>query len=43
MKLRDEYSSLDRLCEDMGVDRAQLENELKDVGFTYNPTTNHFE
>ncbi len=43
LKLRDEYSSLDRLCEDMDVDKAQLEDKLKDAGFTYNPTTNHFE
>ena len=33
MKLRDCYSSLDELCEDMNVDKDELVNQLKAVGF----------
>lgn len=41
-KLRDEYSSLDALCDDMDVDREKLEKRLAEVGFEYNPTQNKF-
>lgn len=43
MKLRDEYSSLDQLCDDLGVDRASLEKKLHDAGFDYDPWTNQFK
>ena len=33
MKLRDCYSSLDELCEDMNVNKDELVNQLKAVGF----------
>ena len=42
MKLRDEYSSLDTLCEDMNVNRAELVKELAAVGFEYSPKNNCF-
>ena len=35
MKLRDCYSSLDELCEDMDVNKDELVNQLKAVGFEY--------
>ena len=35
MKLRDCYSSLDELCEDMNVDKDELVNQLKAVCFEY--------
>lgn len=41
-KLRDEYSSLDALCDDMDVDREKLEKQLAEVGFEYNSTQNKF-
>lgn len=41
-KLRDEYSSLDALCEDMNVDRQRLEDDLSKVGFEYNECQNKF-
>lgn len=41
-KLRDEYSSLDALCEDMHVDRKQLESDLSKAGFEYNEKQNKF-
>lgn len=42
MKLRDDYPSLDALCADMGVDRADLERRLAEAGFEYNPASNQF-
>ena len=41
-KLRDEYSSLDALCEDMHVERKELEQKLATMGYEYNPITNRF-
>ena len=41
-KLRDTYRSLDELCEDLHVDRSQLEEKLAAFGFSYNPETNRF-
>ena len=42
MKLRDEYSSLDALCEDLNVDRQELCDKLAAVGFEYLPAQNRF-
>ena len=33
MKLRDFYDSLDELCEDMEIDRIELEKKLNAAGF----------
>lgn len=41
-KLRDEYDSLDTLCSDMDVNKAELEHELAQAGFEYNPEQNKF-
>lgn len=41
-KLRDDYSSLDALCDDLDVDKQQLEQEMADAGFEYNPSQNKF-
>lgn len=35
MKLRDQYASLDELCEDMHIDRSWLEEKLAAAGFEY--------
>ena len=43
LKLRDFYSDLDRLCEDLDVERDTLEKQLEAAGFTYNQNTNRFE
>lgn len=37
-KLRDDYSSLDALCDDLDVDKQQLEQKMADAGFEYNPS-----
>ena len=42
MKLRDCYSSLDELCEDMDVNKDELVNQLKAVGFEYSVEHNKF-
>ena len=42
MKLRDEYSSLDALCDDMNIDKADLVSRLAAAGFEYNPAANKF-
>ncbi len=41
-KLRDEYSDLDAMCEDFGIDRSGLEERLKAAGFEYKPRLNQF-
>ena len=42
MKLRDFYSSLDELCEDMNVDKDSLIRKLNSVGFEYSQENNKF-
>ncbi len=42
MKLRDQYSSLSELCEDMNLDRAELESKLEGAGFEYSEENNKF-
>lgn len=42
MKLRDFYSDLDILCEDLGIDRNELEKTLSASGFEYNQELNKF-
>jgi hypothetical protein len=42
MKLRDFYSSLDELCDDLGENRQHLEKTLNDAGFEYDEEHNKF-
>mgnify|MGYP000076690452 CR=1 FL=1 len=42
MKLRDRYDDIDSLCDDMNIDRAELEKTLADAGFTYDAKNNRF-
>ncbi len=42
MKLRDQYSDLDSLCDDLDLDREELEQTLAAAGFSYNQQTNSF-
>ena len=41
-KLRDQYSSLDELCDDLDEDKTQLVQTLAGAGFTYSPEQNQF-
>lgn len=40
--LRDEYSSLEALCEDRDLDADAICSKLASVGFTYQPGQNQF-
>ena len=42
MYLRDRYDSLDELCDDLDIDRNELETKLGAVGFEYSPEHNKF-
>ena len=42
MKLRDFYSSLDALCEDLGVSKDEIIKRLGEAGFEYNEELNKF-
>jgi hypothetical protein len=41
-KLRDDYSSLDELCNAMNLERQQLEEKMSTAGFIYDPAVNQF-
>ena len=42
-KLRDEYPSLEALCEDMELDQGALEETLGAAGFRYDPDRKRFQ
>ena len=42
LKLRDFYSSLDAMCEDLDESRAQIEEKLSGIGYGYDPDKNQF-
>jgi len=42
MKLRDFYPSLDILCDDLDLDKAEIESRLQNHGFTYDEEHNRF-
>lgn len=42
MKLRDRYSSLDSLCEDMDYLRKEIEAVLAAIDYHYDPEQNAF-
>lgn len=42
-KLRDEYPSLEALCEDIELDQSALEDTLGAVGFRYEREHNRFQ
>lgn len=41
-RLRDQYNSLDDLCDDLNIDRTEIEDKLRLAGFEYNPDQNQF-
>ena len=41
-KLRDFYSSLTALCDDMDVSKSEIEAKLGSIGYVYNPSLNKF-
>ncbi len=42
MKLRDQYSSLDALCEDLEAEQSEIIEKMKAVGYVYDPEKNQF-
>lgn len=42
LKLRDYYSSLDALCEDMNINKDALCEKLEKAGFTYSEENKKF-
>lgn len=41
-KLRDNYASLDILCEDLGINKDELIKKLSTIGMLYDTTLNKF-
>ena len=42
MKLRDQYASLDALCEDLDIRIEEISAKLADVGYVYSQERNQF-
>lgn len=42
LKLRDFYSSLGSLCEDLNIDRTELEDKLSGIDYHYDEEKNQF-
>ena len=41
-KLRDDYPTLDALCDDLQADKSEIEAKLKAIDYTYNAELNKF-
>ena len=41
-KLRDEYSSLELLCDDLELDVCSITNKLSSIDYSYNKALNRF-
>lgn len=42
LKLRDFYDSLEAMCEDMDIDRQELEQKLHTIDYHYDEERNQF-
>lgn len=42
LKLRDYYSSLEQLCEDLDIDRTELISKLEGINYRYDENKNQF-
>ena len=42
LKLRDYYGSLEMLCDDLDVSRTDVEEKLKNIGYSYDSDRNKF-
>ena len=42
LKLRDYYSSLEAMCDDLDVSRAEIEDKLQSIGYSYQKERNQF-
>lgn len=42
LKLRDNYSSLDVLCDELDISKSEIEEKMKKAGYKYDPDNNKF-
>ena len=42
LKLRDQYASFDALCDDLQLDKAEIEESLNTIDYHYKPEANQF-
>jgi biotin operon repressor len=42
LKLRDDYSSLDLLCEDLDISKTEIIEKLKSINYSYDEKLNQF-
>lgn len=43
LKLRDEFSSLDDMCDRLDVDKQEIVNKLASINYKYVPEQNQFK
>ncbi|MCD7840004.1 MAG: DUF4250 domain-containing protein [Erysipelotrichaceae bacterium] len=43
MKLRDQYDSLDSLCDDLDVSKQEIIDKLESINYQYDETNNQFK
>ena len=43
LKLRDYYSSLSDLCDDLELDEEDIKNRLESIGYNYDKEKNQFK
>lgn len=42
LKLRDYYTSLDALCDDLDIERTEIEDKLSSIDYHYDKEKNQF-
>lgn len=42
LKLRDQYGTLEALCDDLDIDRAEIEDKLSKMDYHYDKERNQF-
>lgn len=42
-KLRDEYKSLDEMCDEMDLNKNEIVSKLSEIGYEYNNSINQFK
>lgn len=43
LKLRDEYSSFEEMCDRMDIAPSEITEKLASIGYKYNPDNNQFK
>ena len=42
LKLRDYYSDLEKLCDDLDIEKDTITDKMKSIGYTYDEERNQF-